>query len=202
MSGLLRRLTRRRPATADETGTSTPASSEPAGAPAETPAEPGGGSSLPAQGGPRPADSPGDEQATQVLPPTGEQPPAGGVDQPTVAGAQPTVAIQHPAPLRDLPAGVDPGELAATPIASARRGKLRRRLRYLRAVRDLLLRDLGGFTYEIRRTAGGSAQEAQRRLIEAKTNRLAALDDEVRGLESRLGEGSRFFFALPVGDMR
>ena len=179
MSGLLRRLTRRRPATADETGTATPESSEPAGAPADTPDESGGGSPVPA---------PAEEQATQVLPATGEQ-PAQPVEQPTVVeAAQPTQAIQPPAPVRDLPAGIDPNELADAPVASARRGKLRRRLRYLRAVRDLLLRDLGGFAYEIQRSAGGIAQETHKRLIEAKTNRLAALDSEVRGLESRLGE--------------
>ena len=74
------------------------------------------------------------------------------------------------------------------PPASARRGKLRRRLRYLRHVRELLLRDLGGFTYEIHRTAGGTAQEPQRRLAAAKAERISALDAEVLALESRLGE--------------
>ncbi len=159
MSGLLRRLTRRRPATADETGTPAPASSEPAGAPAETPAEPGGDQPVPATG----------EQATQVLPATGEQ----------------TVAI----PARDLPAGIDPAEFAdAPPEASAPRGKLRRRLRYLRRVRELLLRDLGGFTFEIHRTAQGKPEESHRRVAEAKVERIAALDTEVRTLEQRLGE--------------
>jgi hypothetical protein len=159
MSGLLRRLTRRRPATADETGTPAPASSEPAGATAETPAEPGGDQPVPATG----------EQATQVLPATGEK----------------TVAI----PVRDLPAGIDPTEYAdAPPEASAPRGKLRRRLRYLRRVRDLLLRDLGGFTYELHRTADGRSEESHRRLAEAKVERIAALDSEVRALEARLGE--------------
>ena len=215
MSGLLRRLTRRHPATADETGTATPESSETAGASADTPAEPGGESPVPAteSGASAAGDQPGaaetkppaaevpeatpgsaDDQATQVLPATGEQPaaaaepPAQPVEQPTVAGTQPTAAIAQPAPLRDMPAGIDPSELADAPIASARRGKLRRRLRYLRAVRDLLLRDLGGFTYEIQRSAGGTAQETHKRLIEAKTNRIAAVDTEVRGLEGRLGE--------------
>jgi hypothetical protein len=185
MSGLLRRLTRRRPATADETGPGAPESSEPAGAPAETTAEPGGDQPVRASGdqpasaahpgGHQPAaaagDQPvGDEQTTQVLPTTGEQ----------------TVAI--PATVRDLPAGVDPTEYADAPAASAPRGKLRRRLRYLRRVRDLLLRDLGGFTFEIHRTAGGTANETQRRLVETKLNRIAALDTEVRALEGRLGE--------------
>ena len=165
MSGLLRRLTRRRPATADETRSLTPESSETAGAPAETPAEPGGGQPVPAR----------DDQATQVLPTTAEQ---------TV------VAPAEPAPsrrMRDLPAGIDPGELAAAPAASASRGKLRRRVRYLRRIRELLLRDLGGFMFEVHRSAGGTVQEGHRRLVESKTNRIAAVDSELRALEGRLG---------------
>jgi hypothetical protein len=172
MSGLLRRLTRRRPATADETRSPTPESSEPAGAPAETPAEAGGDRPVPG------------EEATQVLPATTAQP---AVAEPA---AQPTAPepVPQPAPVRDLPAGIDPGELAIAPAASASRGKLRRRLRYLRRVRELLLRDLGGFVFELHRSPGGSAQEGPRRLVESKANRIAALDTEVRGLEARLGQ--------------
>jgi hypothetical protein len=171
MSGLLRRLTRRRPATADENRSPETASSEPVAAPAETPAESGGQTPVPA------------EQPTVVLPATSEQPlPAW-----SVAATQPTAFAAQPAPARDLPAGVDPGDLAAAPVASARRGKLRRRLRYLRHVRELLLRDLGGFTYEIHRTAGGTTQEPQRRLAAAKAERLTALDAEMLALEARLG---------------
>jgi hypothetical protein len=172
MSGLLRRLRRRRPATADETRAPTPGSSEPAGAPAETPAEPGGGQPVPA----------GDDQPTQMLPPTG--------DQPAVAGEPATTAAAATRPVvpRDLPAGVDPGQLEQAPTPSARRGKLRRRLRYLRRVRELLLRDLGGFIYEVHRTAGGTPHESHRRLATSKAARIAALDVEVRELESRLSQ--------------
>jgi len=163
MSGLLRRLTRRRPATADETRSLTPESSETAGAPAETPAEPGGGQPMPAS----------DEQATQALPVTAEQ----------------TAVEPAPAPpVRDLPAGVDPSELAAAPVPSAGRSRLRRRVRYLRRVRELLLRDLGGFMFEIHRSAGGTAQEGHRRLVESKATRIAAVDAELRALEGRLGQ--------------
>jgi len=198
MSGLLRRLTRRRPATADENRSPTAGSSEPAAAAADAPAEPGGDRPVPAP----------DEQRTQVVPATGEQP---AVTQPEAAeqtspGAewaksapaaerpaetatdQPTAFAAQPAPVRDLPAGVDQGDLAGAPAASARRGKLRRRLRYLRHVRELLLRDLGGFTYEIHRTAGGTPQEAHRRLAAAKASRITAIDAEVGALEARLGE--------------
>src|SRR5687768_362867 len=121
MSGLLRRLSRRRSATADESRSPAIESSEPVAAPAETPAEAGGQQPVPAP-----------EQPTQVIAPT--------TDQPAAAPEQPTVFAAQPPPARDLPAGVDPADLVAAPAPSARRGKLRRRLRYLRHVRELLLR--------------------------------------------------------------
>jgi hypothetical protein len=89
-------------------------------------------------------------------------------------------------PGSDLPAGVDPSELAAAPDSSARRGRLRRRVRYLRAVRELLLRDLGGFVHEAHRSEAGV--EGHRALLETKSRRLSTLDLEVRTLESHLGE--------------
>ncbi len=195
MSGLLRRLTRR-PATADENRSPTESSD-----PAATPATAGGEPPLPG----------GDEQATQVLGETSDPAtrewaigPTGwsGPKTPeTTAAAAPgaTVPIAGQFPERrpdqtqperphasDLPAGVDPAELEHAP-ASARRGRLRRRLRYLRSVRELLLRDLGGLTYEIHRTASG-ASESHARLQQGKADRIAALDAEVRALEARLGE--------------
>jgi hypothetical protein len=194
MSGLLRRLTRRRPATADETGSPTPASSEPAGASALGPTGTGGGDLVPQEpGGGEALPAPvGNEQATEVLPATGDPAEHGAVvgpePRPNIVAAEQATPSPEPAPVRDLPAGIDPSELASAPVASAPRGKLRRRVRYLRQVRELLLRDLGGFAYEIQRTAGGTPQESHRRLLEAKTNRIAALDAEVRGLEGRLAE--------------
>src|SRR4051794_34118734 len=150
MSGLLRRLTRRRPATAEETGPAGPESSEPAGAPAETPLEPGGDQPVPAPEAataqPAPETPPSaDEQATQVIPATGDQ----------------TVAIPAVATVRDLPAGVDPTEYADAPEASAPRGRVRRRLRHLRRMRDLLLRGPRGFTLRIPRTARGAPAREQ-----------------------------------------
>jgi hypothetical protein len=144
MSGLLRRLTGRRAATADETGPSAPGSSDPVDAPAPAPAHSGG-------------DSPVVEQTPE------------------------------PVPARDLPAGIDPWTLAEAPAGTARRGRQRRRLRYLRRVRELLLRDLGGFAYEVHRSAGGRADGSRGALIRAKAERLAALDAEVLELEARLG---------------
>ena len=136
---------------------------------------------------------PGD-QATQVLPRTGEQP---AVAAEPVATPQPEATperrrLRRPLPRPWWPATFPPASIPASsrsrPAPSARRGKLRRRLRYLRPVRELLLRDLGGFVYEIHRTAGGTPQESHRKLVAAKAERIATLDVEVRGLESRLGE--------------
>src|SRR4051794_24953679 len=51
-----------------------------------------------------------------------------------------------------LPAGVDLDDLVGTRPTSRRRTRLRRRLRHLRAVRDVLLRDLGGLVLEVHRS--------------------------------------------------
>jgi hypothetical protein len=163
MSGLMRRITRGRAATDDEGTPQATAASEPVDA---TPDAPQGGVSVPANGAVNPAAAE-EDPPTAVLP-QGEEP-----------ATTPTEAD------RDLPAGVDPGELAAAP-SSARRGRLRHRLRYLRGVRELLLRDIGGFYFEAQRAEDGV--EPHQRLLDAKIARLTKLDDETRDLEARLGE--------------
>ena len=94
-------------------------------------------------------------------------------------------------PVADLPAGLDADELAAAPGTSARRGKLRRRIAFLRAARELLLRDLGGFVYELHRTAHDVEHEAHRRLRETKLARLERVDAELHELEYRLDDVRR-----------
>ena len=91
-----------------------------------------------------------------------------------------------PAAPSDLPAGLDPAELERTPASSARRGRLRRRLRFLRAARELLLRDLGGFVFELHRTARDAEHEGHRRLREIKLARLDQVETELHALEQRL----------------
>jgi len=107
----------------------------------------------------------------------------------TVAATGPDAGAAAVAPEpprgRDLPAGVDPNELERAPLTSGRRSRLRRRLRYLLRVRELLLRDAGGFAYEVhRRNARGTAGG----LLDAKLDRLTRLDAEVHGLEEALGQ--------------
>lgn len=59
------------------------------------------------------------------------------------------------------------------------RGRARRRLRYLRKVRELQLRDLGGLVFDLHRF------DRQRPdLVESKLEQLAETDRELRGLEA------------------
>jgi hypothetical protein len=174
MSGLMRRLTRGRAAADDEGTPQATAASEPVSA---TPDAQQGGSGLRADGA---AATSTDEPETAVLGPSTDGSAPGTIAAPAGETAKETEAAS-----RDLPAGVDPGRLAAVP-SSARRGQLRRRLRYLRAVREVLLRDIGGFYYEAQRAEDGV--EPHRALLDAKAGRLTRLDDEVRDLEGRLGE--------------
>ena len=96
--------------------------------------------------------------------------PAGAV----VVGSDPAV-----------PAGLDPAAAGAE-VATGRRGRLRRRLRYLRRARELMLRDLGGLLYEVHRTGGGDVG-AHTATIGAKVERLASLDAEASAIETALG---------------
>ncbi len=87
---------------------------------------------------------------------------------------------------RDLPAGLDADRLETPAGEGARPRAIRRRIRFLTAAREVLLRDLGGFSYEVHR-AGGATQGGHRDILETKAGRLAAIDEELRGLEARLG---------------
>lgn len=100
------------------------------------------------------------------------EPAAAPLDSPLDGGAS-TAA---------LPAGVDPDELARRP-STRRRGSLRRRQRYLQRARHVMLRDLGGLVYEIRRREHADAEA----LVDAKVQRLAAVDAELRELDDALG---------------
>jgi hypothetical protein len=99
-------------------------------------------------------------------------------DQPADA-----VSFETPAVAGDR----EPGELDALvgeAPSSRRRGKLRRRLRHLRRVREVLLRDLGGLTFELHRTGAGEGGH----VLEGKLGRLAAVDQEIRALEDQLAD--------------
>ena len=117
---------------------------------------------------------------------TAERPVGGSL---LVDPAAPRPTTRPPTPLaemRDLPAGLEVEELRSPRLATERRSRLRRRTRYLRRVRELLLRDLGGLVYEIHRSTGGDRGHHEG-LVRAKAERLAALDAELFALEKRLG---------------
>jgi hypothetical protein len=63
------------------------------------------------------------------------------------------------------------------------RGKLRRRLRFLRRARELAFRDIGGLMFDMRRFARERPD-----LVEAKIGALAAVDQELRALERILDD--------------
>jgi hypothetical protein len=63
------------------------------------------------------------------------------------------------------------------------RGRLRRRLRFLRRARELAFRDIGGLMFDMRRFGRERPD-----LVEAKINALAAVDQELRALERILDD--------------
>jgi hypothetical protein len=85
------------------------------------------------------------------------------------------------------PANVSPASLDSTAIDAApgfaARGRLRRRVRFLRKARELAYRDLGGLVYNLHRFGQRNDQ-----LVLGKLTTLGHLDTELRTLESALGE--------------
>jgi hypothetical protein len=63
------------------------------------------------------------------------------------------------------------------------RGRLRRRLRFLRRARELAFRDIGGLMFDMRRFGSERAD-----LVESKIGALAAVDQELRALERILDD--------------
>ena len=107
--------------------------------------------------------------------------PAHGSDAPTAPDGERSPAPAVRADGRPLPAGVAPEDLERR-AGTGRRGKVRRRARFLRRARELALRDLGGLVYEAhRREQDGGA------LVKEKVQQLAVLDAELLGLETELG---------------
>jgi hypothetical protein len=101
--------------------------------------------------------------------------------------SQPTlVAPPHgaaPAAPDELPAGVAPEDVAPTRPSFRDRGRLRRRMRYLRSVRELGFRDLGGLVFDLHRFARRNDD-----LVLGKLAALDAVDRELRAIERVLEE--------------
>ena len=95
-------------------------------------------------------------------------------------------------PTPDAGAALTTEVVETTASASFRdRGRLRRRLRFLRRARELAFRDVGGLIYDLRRFGRERPD-----LVEAKLTALAAVDRELRALE-RVLEDER-----PIHELR
>ena len=81
--------------------------------------------------------------------------------------------------------GSDPAAPESPPAQPSlrERARIRRRVRYLRKLRELQLRDLGGFALEQRRLGGERPD-----LMRLKLDATADTDRELRGLERALAE--------------
>ncbi len=103
-------------------------------------------------------------------------------------------APESEAPTTQLPAAVSGGEAAPLPADTEPgtvetgpgfqdRGRMRRRLRYVRRAREIALRDLGGLIFDLHRFG-----RERRDLVDAKLAALTALDGETRTLEVALSD--------------
>jgi zinc-ribbon domain len=127
----------------------------------------------------RPAHETGTEQAATEAP-TEAQPPADpGLAAPAQTASQPPPPTAEP-PTTDVPAGQEP--VPERP-SFRQRGRLRRRLRYLRRVRELGFRDLGGLVFDQHKFASINEE-----LVRSKLTALAAVDAELRALEHALDD--------------
>jgi hypothetical protein len=109
----------------------------------------------------------------------GPAPPAPETS-PTTAISSAPVATPASEPVSD--------DVAATDAAPRRpgfraRGRMRRRLRYLRKLRELQVRDLGGLVFDLRRF-----ERRRDDLVLTKIDQIRACDDELRALERALDE--------------
>ncbi|MCW2951554.1 MAG: hypothetical protein JWQ48_724, partial [Conexibacter sp.] len=199
MSGLFQRIARRRAEDPDEAAAPTTATqlTEEDGADVGLPAANGDAASATSDGS--------DASQTAVTPPT-EQPTDAQTQQLDALapsdGAATSLWRTSPAPaaIPATPAEAPPSPPGETPPADAtppeqpespkdrragfrERGKMRRRLRYLRKVRELQVRDLGGLAFDLRRF-----ERKRDDLVAQKIDQIRASDDELRALEQVLDE--------------
>jgi len=103
---------------------------------------------------------------------------------PSPQESQPTIVAPPQAPpAAPLPAGLAPEDVAPTRPSFRDRGRLRRRLRYLRRVRELGFRDLGGLAFDLHRFARRNDE-----LVLGKLAALDAVDRELRAIERVLDD--------------
>ena len=112
------------------------------------------------------------------------RPPRRRAKQPQETEGPTSTEVQPTAVQPAVPAGAEPADPSAPPEPSFRnRGRLRRRLRFLRRVRELGFRDLGGLVFDQHKF-----NRPNEDLVRGKVAALAAVDHELRALEEALGE--------------
>ncbi len=98
--------------------------------------------------------------------------------------AEPHTAEASPPPIAAPAGAADPTALGdRAPPSYRHRGRARRRLRFLRRVRELGLRDLGGLVFDQHRF-----DRVNEELVRGKLAALSAVDAEVRALEHALDD--------------
>jgi zinc-ribbon domain len=106
---------------------------------------------------------------------------AKSTEEPTAAQ---TAVVEPTEAQAGLPAGAEPEDPTAPPRPSFRnRGRLRRRLRYLRRARELGFRDLGGLVFDQHKF-----NRPNQELVRGKVTALAAVDTELRALAQALAD--------------
>src|SRR3954447_9809750 len=112
------------------------------------------------------------------------RPPRRRAKRPQVTEGETGAELQPTEVRPAVPAGAEPADPAAPPQPTFRNpGRLRRRLRFLRRVRELGFRDLGGLVFDQHKFDRPNAD-----LVRGKVAALAAVNSELRVLEEALGE--------------
>jgi ribosomal protein L40E len=122
------------------------------------------------------------EAPTEAQPNAGlsSPPPRAASDQTAEPGSTAQQTVVAPAPGSEVPAGQEP---VPDRPSFRQRGRLRRRLRYLRRVRELGFRDLGGLIFDQHRFS-----RVNTTLVDGKLQALVAVDGELRTLEHALDD--------------
>ncbi len=165
------------------------------------PADPASSAPAPLQGDLPPALPPAESPTVPLDATAIFAPPPAAIDRPTIiapppvpaepVGSFPAVPEAEPVEVAsDQPQSAGPQDLAAASVPAAaapqrpgfrERGRLRRRLRYLRQIRELGYRDLGGLVFDQHRFERRDGQ-----LVDAKVLAIELLDREIRSLEEVL----------------
>jgi hypothetical protein len=112
---------------------------------------------------------------TDATDPAAAAPAAADGTDPAAGGAPDAAADAEAVPADVLPDEPTPGFV--------QRGRLRRRLRFVRRAREVALRDLGGLVFDLHRFGRERTD-----LVDQKLTALATLDGEMRTLETALDE--------------